>query len=202
MILSDLQRWYISHISIPGEIFMKPKKDWARKQFERHLRHNKHFAVPGCNELILVLDHLKASFNIGKIFRSAEAFGVKEIHIIGTESFPLQSAKGTFKRVPGIFHDSFEDCYEKLVSKEDGLKIFVMDPAATKPLHHMDFPKKSVFVFGHEEIGMSFDWQQYPDMQAMKIAQLGQVESLNVSVAASIVMYEYVRQHTVQPSEK
>jgi tRNA G18 (ribose-2'-O)-methylase SpoU len=50
-------------------------------------------------------------------------------------------------------------------------------------------------VIGHEEFGPSFTADRYPDITPIRIPIYGQVESLNVSVAASIVMYEYVRQH-------
>ena len=48
---------------------------------------------------------------------------------------------------------------------------------------------------GHEELGPSFTADPYPDITPIRIPMYGQVESLNVSVAASIAMYEYVRQH-------
>ncbi len=47
---------------------------------------------------------------------------------------------------------------------------------------------------GHEEHGISFDRTLY-EIQCLSIPQFGQTESLNVSIAASIVMYEYSRQH-------
>jgi tRNA G18 (ribose-2'-O)-methylase SpoU len=53
---------------------------------------------------------------------------------------------------------------------------------------------KTAFVLGHEEWGHSFKQDDYPDITSVAIPQFGQVESLNVSIAASIVMYEYVRQ--------
>ena len=55
--------------------------------------------------------------------------------------------------------------------------------------------KHRAFVMGHEALGPSFTADQYPDMILIRIPMYGQVESLHVSVAASIVMYEYVRQH-------
>jgi tRNA G18 (ribose-2'-O)-methylase SpoU len=50
------------------------------------------------------------------------------------------------------------------------------------------------FVFGHEEYGFSFDPQAYANLSKISIPQYGKVQSLNVSVAASLTMYEYVRQ--------
>ena len=49
-------------------------------------------------------------------------------------------------------------------------------------------------MLGHEEFGFSFNRQDYPDLRSLAIPQTGSVQSLNVSVAASVVMYEYARQ--------
>jgi tRNA G18 (ribose-2'-O)-methylase SpoU len=58
----------------------------------------------------------------------------------------------------------------------------------------MELPHKSAFILGHEEFGCSFVPDDYPQMQTLTIPQFGSVQSLNVSIAASVVMYEYVRQ--------
>ena len=65
----------------------------------------------------------------------------------------------------------------------------------SEPLPGAELPAKSAFVMGHEEHGLSFDRADYPDIRALTIPQFGPVQSLNVSVAASIVMYEYIRLH-------
>ena len=172
----------------------KRLKNWAEKQYERHLRHNTHFAKPGPHEFIIILDHLKPSFNVGKIFRSADAFGAKEVHLIGIDSFLTQSAKGAFKYVPAVFHTSFEACYERL---KDEYSFFILEPGAEEKLTGSTFPEKSAFIFGNEEVGISFDAATYPEIHSLSIPQFGKVESLNVSIAASIVMYEYLRQNKV-----
>ena len=48
-------------------------------------------------------------------------------------------------------------------------------------------------MLGHEEFGLSFDPADYPDIQGLAIPHFGPVQSLNVAVAASIVLYEYAR---------
>jgi len=169
------------------------QRRWEQKQFEKHKRHNVHFASAGIHDFVIVLDHLKAGYNIGKIFRSAEAFGAKEIHLIGTSFFSLQTAKGAFKHVPAFFHQSFKSCYEQLA--EDDYHLFILEPEAKAVLGVMDFPLKSAFIFGHEGFGVMLDRTAYEDLCGLSIEQFGKVQSLNVSVAASVVMYEYVRQH-------
>lgn len=168
------------------------QRKWERKQFEKHQRHNTHFAKAGVHDFVVILDHLKAGYNIGKIFRSAEAFGAKEVHLIGTSYFPLQTAKGAFKHVPAFFHQSFETCYEQL--KQHGYCLFILELDADADLGEMVFPAKSAFIFGHEGFGVMLDRSKYTDLNGIAIQQFGKVQSLNVSIAASIVMYDYIRQ--------
>lgn len=161
-----------------------------QKQRQRNV-----LAEPGPNEFIIVLDHLKAGFNVPKIFRTAEAFGASEVHLIDIGPFDPAPAKGAFKKVPARFFDSFDESYQDL--QQRGYTLFMMEPEGGTVLYEKSLPAKSAFLFGHEEVGFSFEQSDYPDIQAVTIPQFGNVESLNVSVAASIVMYEYVRQLSV-----
>ncbi|WP_163340534.1 RNA methyltransferase [Desulfopila sp. IMCC35008] len=165
---------------------------YAEKRYERHRRHNLVYAQPGAYQFVVVLDNLKPSFNIGKIFRSGDAFGARSVHLIGTNFFEVKSAKGSFKWVPAVFNNSFDECYRQL--HPEGYSFFILEPDAKQSLNEISFPANSAFVFGHEEFGISFDADKYEGVSPIRIPQSGKVESLNVSVAASIVMYEYVRQ--------
>ncbi len=180
-------------------VLKNQQRKWERRQFEKHQRHNTHFATAGVHDFVVILDHLKAGYNIGKIFRSAEAFGAKEVHLIGTSFFPLQTAKGAFKHVPAVFHQSFETCYEQLARQ--GYSFFILEPEAEVTLGESCFPSRSAFVFGHEGFGVMLDRAEHMSLHGIAIEQFGKVQSLNVSVAASVVMYEYVRQHRVTLAE-
>jgi tRNA G18 (ribose-2'-O)-methylase SpoU len=157
------------------------------KQRQRNL-----LAKPGVHEFIIVLDHMKAGFNVAKIFRSAEAFGAHEIHLVNIGPFDPAPGKGAFKKVPARFFDSFDQSYRELT--ERGYQIVRLEGGCKCSLTGFSMERKIAFVLGHEEWGHSFSLEDYPDIKSVSIPQFGQVESLNVSVAASIVMYEYVRQ--------
>ncbi len=169
---------------------LRRERQQALKRYEKHRRRNL-LAEPGEHPFIVVLDHLKSGFNVPKIFRSAEAFGVHEVHLIGIGPFDPAPAKGSFKNVPARFHENFDDCYRAL--NEQGYTLFTLEPECGAPLSAAELPAKSAFIFGHEERGISFERDNYPAVRCMHIPQFGRMESLNVSVAASIVMYEYVR---------
>ena len=162
-------------------------------RFEQARRRNLANAGPGLHECILVLDGLKPDFNIGKIFRSADAFGAREIHLIGVRSFDPEPAKGSVRWVSFYSHDDFSSCYRVL--SQQGYSVIVLEPGCPNLLGEYTFAKKSAFVLGHEEFGISFDRREFPAIDGLSIPQWGHVQSLNVSVAASIVLYEYVRQH-------
>jgi tRNA G18 (ribose-2'-O)-methylase SpoU len=142
---------------------------------------------------VVVLDGLKPGFNIGKIFRSADALGAFEVHVIGTSFFDPAPAKGSFKYVPARFHSDFSSCYTELTRRD--YCLYTLEPAAGEELPRIHLPRRSAFIFGNEEFGFSFCKKEFRKIKALRIPQFGKVESLNVSIAASIVMYEYIRQH-------
>ena len=158
------------------------------KLFKKHKNANL-LAKPGPLDLIIVLDHLKSDFNIGKIFRSAQAFGCREIHLIGIEVFDPTPAKGSIKHVPAKFFKTTKESLQSL--QEQGYTLFAFDPKATEKLNTTQFPQKSAFIFGHEEKGLSITSEQYPDLRFVQIEQVGSMQSLNVSIAASIALYRY-----------
>ncbi|MDJ0780550.1 MAG: TrmH family RNA methyltransferase [Desulfosarcinaceae bacterium] len=168
------------------------KRVQAERRFLRHKRLNR-MASPGLRDFIIVLDHLKPNFNIGKIFRSADGFGAREIHLVGIDFFDPAPAMGAFKWVPARFHPDFESCYHTLVTA--GFSLFTLEPERGSALMETKLPLRSAFIFGHEEYGLSFDPVAYPQLSSLTIPQCGRTQSLNVSVAASVVMYEYIRQH-------
>jgi tRNA G18 (ribose-2'-O)-methylase SpoU len=178
------------HRHSPAE--RREKRNQAMRRYEKQRRLNM-LARPGPHKMIIVLDHLKAGFNVPKIFRSAESFGAHEIHLINIPPFDPAPAKGGFRKVPARFHDSFVDCYRELDAR--GYRFFTLEPGCTNRLDTAELPEKSAFVMGHEELGISFNTSDF-EIDCLTIRQFGDTQSLNVSIAASIVMYEYVRQHT------
>jgi len=170
------------------------------RRYEKQKRLN-YLAKPGIHDFIIILDNLKQSFNIGKIFRSADAFGASEVHLIGIDFFDPAPAKGSFKWVPARFHKNFHNCYHSLVPRD--YTFFVLDPEKGELINNTTLPDRSAFIFGHEEFGFSFAPESFDNIKFLRVPQFGKVQSLNVSIAASIVMYEYTRcrQSSATPME-
>ncbi len=162
------------------------------KRFERHRRINL-LALPGQHEFVIILDNLKPNFNVAKIFRSADAFGARAVYLVGIDWFDPAPAKGSFKWVPARFFKTVPECLQHAAS--EGYTPYMLDPETEHCITKATLPVRSAFIFGHEEFGFSFNPDDYPAIQKMAVPQFGKVQSLNVSIAASIVMYEYVRQH-------
>ena len=170
----------------------KYRSDTLLKRFTKQKQRNV-LAKPGPRELVIILDGLKPNYNIGKIFRSGDAFGVRKIHLVNIDVFDPAPAKGSLRSVPAVFDNSFANAHTAL--QDEGYKFFIFAPTADTSLQDISLPAKSAFIFGHEEGGLSFDPDEYAGMCRLTIPHFGPVQSLNVSVAASVVMYEYVRRH-------
>ncbi len=186
--------WFVTKFT--GERLKKRRHNKRMEmefRFKRAIRRNLVSAAPGLHDCILVLDGLKPDFNIGKIFRTADAFGVREIHLVGVNIFDPDPAKGSMRWVRFHSHEDFPSCYRAL--SQSGYEMIALEPGCANLLGTCSLAKKSAFILGHEEFGISFDRTDYPDITGLSIPQWGRVQSLNVSVAASIVTYEYVRQH-------
>ena len=150
-------------------------------------------ARPGTHRFILVLDNLKPGFNVAKIFRSAETYGAHEVHLINVGPFDPAPSKGAFRKVPARFHDTIAECHADLSAR--GYHLFTLEAGCGNSLLDTPLPAKSAFILGNEGLGICFARDSYPDMDCLAIPHYGETESLNVSVAASVAMYEYVRQH-------
>ena len=174
---------------------------WKKRlvKLEREILLNKIRSKPGKHDLILVLDHLKRGFNIGKIFRSADVFSINQVHIVGTREFNPYPAKGAIRRVPLKFFDTLKESLSEL--KENGYETFVFDTNTEEHLDTANISKKAAFVFGNEEFGPNLEGIDSSEYRKIKIRHHGPTESLNVSVAASIACYEFSRR-SLQAEQK
>ncbi|MBN2789767.1 MAG: hypothetical protein JXR69_06230 [Candidatus Delongbacteria bacterium] len=151
------------------------------------------------NELIIILENLRSAFNVGSIIRSAECFSIKEIISTGltpqkTDPKVTKTAKNTEKNVDFSFIDDISIQIKAL--KDDGYKIIGAETGeGSVSLSDHKFYRKSVIIFGNEEIGLTQKAIGLCD-SIVEINMMGLKNSLNVANAASIFMYEYNKQLT------
>ena len=150
-------------------------------------------SLPRLNYGIL-LDNLKYPGNIGAIIRTAHAFGAGEIIIFGYESItrPMRMAARNLHRWENInFFLEVEPLIQHIESKKYDLVIIDTCPEASS-VSSFNFPKKPLFVFGHESLGVEDFLKK--ENNIIYIPQIGTQNSINVSSAASIILYELYKQ--------
>ncbi|HMI08829.1 MAG TPA: TrmH family RNA methyltransferase [Candidatus Saccharimonadales bacterium] len=142
-------------------------------------------------DLHIAIENWQHDLNIGTIVRNANAFNVAAVHIIGRRHWNRRGAMVTDRYLDIIQHQTVED----FVKAVDGRHIIAVDnlPGA-EPLSETMLPKKAVLVFGGEGPGLSQEMRDASEKMVM-IEQLGSTRSVNVGVAAGIVMYAWLQQH-------
>lgn len=150
----------------------------------------------GKNPFILILDGITDVRNFGAIARSAECAGADAIVIPTKESVTVNSdamktSAGALNKIPVC---KSQDLYKSAVFlKESGLQIIGATEKASDVFFKTDFSIPSALVMGAEDTGISAKILRICD-ELVKIPLLGSIHSLNVSAAASVMMYEMVRQ--------
>jgi tRNA G18 (ribose-2'-O)-methylase SpoU len=163
----------------------------ARHRYEQDILLSR-YQPEGPFPLVLVLDHLKAGFNVGKIIRTANVFGVREVHLIGIPPFDPGPTKGALRHTRTRSFATFAESHAHLTAQ--GYTLYALELLGQNVVGRTEFPEKTAFVMGHEEFGLSFAPEEFPDVRYIHIPQFGNVDSLNVSVAASLACFEYLRQ--------
>ncbi len=146
--------------------------------------------------LILVLDQIEDPHNFGAIIRTAAAVGVDGIVILNRRSVSVtatvaKTAAGALERVKIVQVTNLKRTIETL--KDKGYWIVGSDLRNAQNYTEIDYKMKTVLVMGSEGSGMSRLVRESCDFIA-KIPIAAGVESLNVSVATGICLYEVVRQ--------
>lgn len=147
-------------------------------------------------DLNVVLENIHDPHNVSAIFRSCDAVGVPEVSLVyNIEQFPRigkKSSASAFKWVKNKKYKSIEECYSCL--RSGGYKIYASSISAeSKSIYDLDLSENTAIVLGNEHRGVSSDAQKLADEKFI-IPMYGMVQSLNVSVAAAVVLYEALRQ--------
>ena len=157
--------------------------------------------IPGIYEegktpLLLVLDQITDVRNFGAIARSAECAGVQAIIIpekgmarIGADA--VKTSAGAIHNIPICKTNNLYHTVRFL--KDSGIKIVAATEKGDKLYSNADMKSPLAIVMGSEDTGVSAQILKLADEQ-LRIPILGQIESLNVSVSAALMIYEAVRQ--------
>ncbi len=155
------------------------------------------FLPAGEDPLILAVDRVEKPGNLGAIFRSADGSGATGIIISDPAAEPgnpnvIRASLGTVFTVPCAVTGRRE-AIEWL--RERGIAIIVTTPDGDKLYSDIDMKPPSAIVVGSEEAGVAPEWLEAADFKA-RIPMLGSADSLNVSAAAALILYEALRQRS------
>lgn len=147
--------------------------------------------------LSIVLENVHDPHNVSAVLRSCDATGVLDVHLVytGKQKFPdlgERSSASARKWVGQRHHRSIEECYSAL--HNEGKRIYAThlgDNAVS--LYDVDFTQPIAIVFGNEHAGVTEEAVRLADGN-MRIPQAGIVQSLNISVACAVTLFEAFRQ--------
>ncbi len=160
--------------------------------------HKKPEEVLEKGNFFIILDALQDPGNMGTIIRTADAAGVSGIFISKGcvdvyNPKVLRSTMGSIFHIPIGFSENLKDTMAAL--KEKGIKIYAAHLQGQANYFEVTMSQGSAVIIGNEANGISDEIANQADA-LVKIPMPGRAESLNASVAASLLMYEVVRQRS------
>ena len=156
------------------------------------------------NPLVVVLDNIRSMHNVGSVFRTADAFLVEAICLCGYTAQPphrdiQKTALGATETVDWLYFSTTTEAITEL--KNRGYHIYGVEQtegSISLEKYEAPFNKKVAVVFGNEVEGVADEVLKMCD-GTIEIPQLGTKHSLNISVAAGIVIWKMVEPKLVEP---
>lgn len=150
----------------------------------------------GKTPLLLILDRITDVRNFGAIARTAECAGVDAIIIpqkgaAQINADAIKTSTGALHKIPVCREENLRQVIEYL--RESGLQVIACTEKTSDNYYQLDFTLPVAIMMGSEEDGISSEFLKLADAHA-KIPLLGEIGSLNVSVATGVMLYEVVRQ--------
>ncbi|MBN3574734.1 tRNA (guanosine(18)-2'-O)-methyltransferase TrmH [Vibrio neptunius] len=145
-------------------------------------------------DLTFCLEEVHKPNNVSAVIRTADATGIHKIHAVWPNEMRTLShtSAGARNWVEVETHDSISEAVAEL--KSQGMQILVTNLSETAvDFREIDYTKPTAIILGSEKIGASEEAKQLAD-QDIIIPMIGMVQSLNVSVASAVIMYEAQRQ--------
>lgn len=154
-------------------------------------------------DIYIVCDNVLDTYNIGAIFRLADAVGARKIYLCaGSETPPntrIQKASvGTWQWVEWEYAESALSAIQNLKSEVKDLKTVAVElDARSIPYDEYDYSIPVALVVGHESDGVSKDVLDVCD-EIVQLPQMGINKSLNVMVSLGIVLYEVLEKNEIK----
>lgn len=150
----------------------------------------------GKNPFILVLDGITDVRNFGAIARTCEVAGVDAIVIpargsVSVNADAIKTSAGALHSIPVCRENNLKEAI--IFLKNSGIKVVAATEKAAKFYTEIDLSVPVAIVMGSEDEGVAIEHLRISD-ELVKIPQFGTIQSLNVSVAAGVMIYEVIKQ--------
>ena len=152
------------------------------------------------NDLTVVLENVFDPHNISAVLRTCNAVGVQEVWVLNTKIPPhskwgKRSSSSAAKWLTIHQFTNAEECFSSLRKRYSTILTTCLTNHAIS-LHEIDFTKSIALVFGNEHDGVSEEIRKLADGNFI-IPQVGIIQSLNISVACAVTLYEALRQKKI-----
>ncbi|WP_058234578.1 TrmH family RNA methyltransferase [Devriesea agamarum] len=149
------------------------------------------------HDLHVAIENFEHDFNIGSVVRTANAFNVGAVHIVGARRWNRRGAMVT-DRYQDVRHHPTVPEFLQWARAEDRYVIAVDNVPGCVAIEHAEIPEHAVMIFGQEGPGLSADALAGADL-VVAIPQYGSTRSMNAGAAAAIAMHEWIRRHADIP---
>lgn len=165
----------------------KQLRDIDPKAVEEHARGLKR------NPIYLILENVYDTYNIGGLFRLADALAAAKIYLCGEMDIPphhkiAKASVGTYKIVPWEYRQTAKEAIDELKSKHPITVIAVEQSKKSVPFNEVEYTFPVAFIVGNETFGVKPETLELADT-IVEIPMWGINKSLNVIVSAAIVSY-------------
>lgn len=148
-------------------------------------------------DITIVLENVFDPHNISAVMRTCDAVGVQEIYILNTKiprhkKWGPRSSSSAAKWLTIHQYENAEACFSSLRKRYSSILTTHLSSDAVS-LHQLDFTKSIALVFGNEHSGVSEEIRDLADGNFL-VPQAGIIQSLNISVACAVTLYEAYRQ--------
>lgn len=148
-------------------------------------------------DITIVLENVFDPHNISAVMRTCDAVGVQDIYILNTKiprhkKWGPRSSSSAAKWLTIHQYENAEECFSSLRKRYSSILTTHLGSDAVS-LHQLDFTKSIALVFGNEHSGVSEEIRNLADGNFL-VPQAGIIQSLNISVACAVTLYEAYRQ--------
>jgi tRNA (guanosine-2'-O-)-methyltransferase len=155
-------------------------------------------------DLTVILENIFDPLNISAVLRSCDAVGIREVFVVYTKAYldkrglvlGKRTSGGTFKWIDVYLFEDLHECFAR-VRERYGRILATHLGAESKDLYSLDLSQPTALLFGNEDEGVSAEALALADGN-FTIPQAGFAESLNISVACAVTLYEARRQRAAQ----